>query len=87
MARFRFVILIAVVLYQAINIMIVGHLVEQVNQFRYLGSLISDKSEKKSRIALAKNVFNKRRELFSKRLSKQLKKSDKLSENKTEFDI
>ena len=62
----------------SINIMIEGQWVEQVNQFRYLGSLISDDgtctAEIKSRIAMAKNAFNKRRELFSKRLSKELKK-------------
>ena len=62
----------------SINILIEGQLVEQVNQFRYLGSLISDDgtctAEIKSRIAMAKNAFNKRRELFSKRLSKELKK-------------
>ena len=62
----------------SINIMIEGQWVEQVNQFRYLGSLISDDgtctAELKSRIAMAKNAFNKRRELFSKRLSKELKK-------------
>ena len=58
--------------------MIEGQLVEQVNQSRYLGSLNSDDgtctAEIKSRIAMAKNAFNKRRDLFSKRLSKELKK-------------
>ena len=61
-----------------INIKIEGQEVEQVNQFRYLGSLISDDgtctAEIKSRIAMAKNAFNKRRKLFSKSLSKDLKK-------------
>ena len=60
----------------SINILIEEQLVEQVNQF--LGSLISDDgtctAEIKSRIAMAKNEFNKIRELFSKRLSNELKK-------------
>ena len=62
----------------SINITIEGQRVEQVNQFRYLGSLISDDgtftAEIKCRIAMSKNAFSKRRELFSKRLSKELKK-------------
>ena len=54
----------------SIKIMIEGQLVEQVNQSCYLGSLISNDgtctAEIKSRIAKAKNAFNKRRELFYK---------------------
>ena len=50
---------------------------EQVNQFRYLVSLISDDgactADIKRRIAMAKNAFNKRRELLSQRMSKDLK--------------
>ena len=61
-----------------INIKIDEQLVEQVNHFRYLGSLISDDetrtAEIKSRIAIAKNAFNKRRELLSKRMSKESEK-------------
>ena len=61
----------------SIKIMIEGQLVEQVNKFRFLGTLISDDgicaAETKSKIAMAKNAFNKRRELFS-QLSKELKK-------------
>ena len=52
----------------SINIMIEGQWVEQVNQFRYLGSFISDDgtctAEIKSRVAMAKNAFNKRREIY-----------------------
>ena len=59
--------------------MIQGQWVEHVNQFRYLGSLISDDetftAEIKSRIAMAKNSFNNIRELFSKRFSKKSKKT------------
>ncbi|CAF1496207.1 unnamed protein product [Didymodactylos carnosus] len=61
-----------------VNITIDGQVVEQVNQFRYLGSLISDDgtclAEIKSRIAMAKKAFNKRRELLTKRMSTKLKK-------------
>ena len=61
-----------------INIKIEGQEIEQVNQFRYLGSLISDDgtctAEITRRIAMAKYAFNKRREIFLKKLSKDLKK-------------
>lgn len=61
-----------------INIVINGEVVEQVQQFRYLGSLITEEgtceAEIKSRIAMAKDAFNKRRELLTNRLSKELKK-------------
>ena len=63
---------------ETVNKMIEEQLVEQVNQFRYFRSLISDDgngtAEIKNRIAIGKNAFNKRRELISKRLSKELKK-------------
>ena len=62
----------------SLNIMIDGEKVEQVNQFRYLGSLISDDgsclAKIKSRIAMAKDAFNNRRELLTKRMNKELKK-------------
>ena len=52
----------------ASNITIYGQVVEQMKQFLYLGSLISDygacTAEIKSGIAMAKNAFNKRRELL-----------------------
>ena len=54
----------------AINITIDGLVVKQVNQFRYLGSLILDDgtftAEIMNRMAMAKNTLNKRRELLSK---------------------
>ena len=49
----------------AINITIGGQIVEQVSQFRYLGSLISEDgtftTENRIRIAMGNNAFNKRR--------------------------
>ena len=61
-----------------LNIIIDGQVVEQVKQFRYLGSLISEdgtcEAELKSRIAMAKDAFNKRRELLTKRMSINFKK-------------
>src|SRR6476619_849028 len=60
------------------HIVINGVVVEQVKQFRYLGSLITEEgtciAEIKSRIAMAKDAFNKRREMMTNRLSKELKK-------------
>ena len=54
----------------AINLTIDGRVVEQVNQFRYLGTLISDDwtcaAEFKSRIAIAKYAFNKKENSFKK---------------------
>ena len=54
----------------SINIMIEGQWVEQVNQFRYLGSVIPDDrtctAEIKSIIAMVKNAFKERRNLFQK---------------------
>ena len=55
----------------------------------YLGSLISDHgtctAEIKIAIATAKNAFNKRRELFSKRLGKELKKNVIMNNTKNIF--
>ena len=62
-----------------INITKVGQVVEQVNQFRYLGWLISDDgtctAKNKIRITMAKKASNKRRELLSMRKSKDSKKN------------
>ena len=62
----------------SINILIERQLAEQVDQFRNLGSLISDDgtctAEIKSMIAMAKNAFNKRGVQFSKRFSKELRR-------------
>src|SRR6476619_1872036 len=63
---------------QPMHIVINGVVVEQVKQFRYLGSQITEEgacvAEIKSRIDMAKDAFNKRRELLTNRLSKELKK-------------
>jgi len=52
--------------------------VEQVANFKYLGLVISDDAKSlidiKTRIALAKEAINKRKELLTKQLSKPLKK-------------
>ena len=55
-----------------------GQVVEQMNNFRYFELLILDygtcTADIKNRIAIEKNAFNKRRELLSKRMSKDLEK-------------
>ena len=61
-----------------VNITIDGQSIEQVKCFKYLGSNITEDgrslSDVKSRIAMAKDAFNKRKELLTKGLSKRLKK-------------
>ena len=61
-----------------LNITIEGEVVEQVKQFRYLGALISEdgtcEAEIRVRIAMAKDAFNKKRELLTKRMNTSLKK-------------
>ena len=61
-----------------VNIKIDGKRIEQVSSFKYLGSVISEDGrcllDVKTRIALAKVAFNKRKDLLSKGLSKKLKK-------------
>ena len=61
-----------------VNIKIDGQSIEQVKCFKYLGSNITEDGRSlvdvKSRIALAKDAFNKRKELLTKGLSKKLKK-------------
>jgi hypothetical protein len=61
-----------------LNIMIEGKQVEQVKRFKYLGALITEDGrcveEIRSRIGMAKNAFNKRRELITKNINRQLKK-------------
>ena len=66
----------------AINTILDGKVVkqdiQQVKQFRYLESLISDDgactAEINCRIAMLKNALNKRREFFLKKVGKDLKK-------------
>jgi hypothetical protein len=61
-----------------VNIIVDGQSVEQVAKFKYLGSMISDDgkcmTDIKTRIALSKEAFNKRRELLVRRMSKRVKK-------------
>ena len=61
-----------------VNITIDGKRIEQVKSFKYLRSIISDNgrshTDVKVRIALAKEAFNKRKELLTKELSRKLKK-------------
>ncbi len=64
---------------QVVNITIDGQRVEQVKNFKYLGSNISEDGynlvDVKTRIALAKEAFNKRKEFLTKGgLSRTLKK-------------
>src|SRR5688572_9395707 len=60
-----------------VNITINGQRVEQVESFKYLGAIISEDrrslNDVKTRIALAKDAFNKRKELLTKGLSRTLK--------------
>src|SRR6218665_1175319 len=61
-----------------INITIDGEILEQVERFRYLGALITSdgrcETEIKTRIGMAKNALNQRKELLSKSLNKDIKK-------------
>src|SRR6266516_7746890 len=61
-----------------VNITIDGQRIEQVKSFKYLGSVITEDgrshNDVKIRIAMAKDAFNKRRELLTKGLSMGLKK-------------
>jgi len=61
-----------------VKIEINGNRIEQVKSFKYLGSTITEdgrcESEIKIRIALAKEAFSKRKELFTKSFRKDLKK-------------
>jgi hypothetical protein len=61
-----------------VNIVVDGQLLEQVKKFRYLGALITEdgkcESEVKARIGMAKDAFNKRRELLVKSMSCTVKK-------------
>src|SRR5688572_15544080 len=62
-----------------VNITIDGQRVEQVESFKYLGAIISEYGRSlnavKTRIALAKDAFNKRKDLLTKELSRTLKTS------------
>src|SRR6476619_4200432 len=63
---------------ERLNITVNGQSVEQVSKFRYLGSLISEDDrcldDVKARIGLAKDAFNKRKELYSRNIRVDLRK-------------
>ena len=62
----------------AININVKGQQLEQVERFKYLGSVIQsngkNNNEIRTRIAMAKAAFTKRKELLTKGLDKRIKK-------------
>jgi hypothetical protein len=62
----------------SIEIKIDGHRVEQVQKFKYLGSIITEDGrctdDVRARIGMAKEAFRKRKELLTKRMSKDLRK-------------
>ncbi|KAG1672188.1 Nuclear receptor subfamily 2 group E member 1 [Nymphon striatum] len=64
--------------YEVINITLKGRKLEQVRQFKYLGSILDDEGkctkDVKARIAMAKQAFMKRKELLIKNISLYLKK-------------
>src|SRR6059036_2563643 len=61
-----------------VNITVDGLRIEQVTSFKYLGSVITEDgrshSDVKVRIAMAKDAFNKRKELLTKRVEYDIKK-------------
>ena len=61
-----------------INIKVDGKKIEQVVKFKYLGAILSEDGrcleDVKVRIGMAKDAFNKRKELLTKRFSKSVKK-------------
>jgi hypothetical protein len=60
------------------NIIINGQVVEQVSKFKYLGAMITEDgrstTDVRVRIGMAKDAFSNRKELLTKRMSKDLKK-------------
>src|SRR6476469_617051 len=61
-----------------VNITVEDQSIEQVSKFRYLGSLISEDGrcldDGKTRIGMAKDAFNKRKELLTKSIRVDLRK-------------
>jgi len=61
-----------------VKIMVGGQMIEQVKRFKYLGATLTEDgkclADVKIRIAAAKDAFNKRRELLTKRMRKEVKK-------------
>src|SRR6476469_6660968 len=64
---------------ERMNITVEGQSVEQVSKFRYLGSLISEDGrcldDVKTRIGMAEDAFNKRKELLTRSIRVDLRKS------------
>src|SRR6476469_6481986 len=63
---------------ESVNIIVEGQSVEQVSKFRYLGSLISEDGrcldDVKTKIGMAKDAFNKRKELLTRSIIVDLRK-------------
>ena len=63
---------------QKLDIRVDGQSVDQVKQFKYLGSIVSEDGrctkDVKARIGMAKDAFTKRRELLSRKMSSVVKK-------------
>ena len=63
---------------ERVNITVKGQSVEQVSKFRYIGSLISEDgrylNDVKTRIGMAKDAFNKRKELLTRSIRMDLRK-------------
>src|SRR6476661_8787275 len=63
---------------ERVNITVEGQSVEQVSKFRYPGSLISEDGrcldDVKTRILMAKDAFNKRKELLTRSIRVDLRK-------------
>src|SRR6478609_814948 len=63
---------------ERVSITVEGQSVEQVSKFRYLGSLISEDGrclhDVKTRIGMAKDAFNKRKELLTRSIRVDLRK-------------
>ena len=61
-----------------VDIKLDGQKIEQVRKFRYLGAMISEDGrcidDVKGRIGMAKEAFNKRKELLTKSMNKDIKK-------------
>src|SRR6267154_4358154 len=61
-----------------VNITVDGQRIEQVKSFKYLGLIITEDGRSdvdvKSRIAMAKDAFNQRKEFLTKGMSRTLKK-------------
>ena len=59
------------------NITVDGQRIEQVKSFKYLGSIVTEDGRSdvdvKSRIAMAKDAFNQRKDLLTRGLSRTLK--------------